>query len=365
MLKSISITNFQSHRNTHIDFSEGLNVISGSSDSGKSSVVRAIRWVLENRPSGDSVRNWNCDKKEEMCVDIEFAEGSVSKKKIEGKTKYLIDSKKGSFEFEAVRSDVPQEALDIFNLSEFNIQTQHDPYFLLNDSPGEVAKKLNYLVGLDVIDTIFKNLNSKISLLKRNIEAANSAVSEFDSRIKSLLWIEEADKELTSLENEEESIKNDRKKYEQINEIINRYDLIRKETDKIQPLIKIESCVSDIDRELNGLDKNRKKYSEILLIVQNIEKINSEVISEGKFLKAEKNCGLVKKEVLDYISDRQRLAETNELVNLVLRLKQESDLELSGIKNNREALNEIFAKNRICPFCGSEITDKKIKDILK
>lgn len=365
MLKLISITNFQSHKNTCINLSDGLNVISGSSDSGKSSIVRAIRWVTENRPTGDSVRNWNCGKKEEMSVGLEFTEGSVCKKKTEGKTKYLIDTKKGSFEFESVRSDVPTEVSEFLDLSEFNTQTQHDPYFLLNDSPGEVAKKLNYLVGLDVIDTIFKNLNSRILFTKRKIDSTNAAAEDINKKIEELSWIDSADIELTNLENDGEKIKNDRKKLEEIKELINRHSIIKKDLDRIQPLMHLEVMVDTIYRDLKNLIIEKEKYSEIFLILRNIEKISSEIREKDKLLKTEKNCSMLKKEILNNISCRQKITDISCILNLISGLKRDIDLEQSNIKNRKEELNKIFSENKICPLCKSKITEDKIKEMLK
>jgi len=365
MLKSISITNFQSHRNTRINFSDGLNIISGSSDSGKSSIVRALRWVTENRPAGDSVRSWDCKKNDEISVGLEFTEGLVCKKKIEGRTKYSIDSNKGSFDFEAVRSDVPAEITEFLDLSEFNLQTQHDPYFLLNDSPGEVAKKLNYLVGLDVIDTIFKNLNSKILFTKRKIESTSSDAADISKKIEELSWIDDADRKLTNIENEDEKIKNDRKKLEEIKELINRYSLIQKDLDAIQPLISLEGIIAPISKELKDLLIDRKKYSEICLIVQNTEKIGSEIIEKDKLLKAENNCSLLRKEISEYISCQQKITEISRIINLASALKQDMNLEQSNAKKNKEELSKIFTENKICPMCKSKITEEKIREIIK
>lgn len=52
-LKRVRLENFQSHRNSVIDFDRGLNVIVGPSDSGKSAIIRAIKWALYNEPSGN------------------------------------------------------------------------------------------------------------------------------------------------------------------------------------------------------------------------------------------------------------------------------------------------------------------------
>jgi ABC-type transporter Mla maintaining outer membrane lipid asymmetry ATPase subunit MlaF len=51
-IKKLIIENFQSHKYTEVDFSEGFNIIFGPSDYGKSAIIRALRWVLYNEPGG-------------------------------------------------------------------------------------------------------------------------------------------------------------------------------------------------------------------------------------------------------------------------------------------------------------------------
>ena len=41
-LKTVILENFQSHKHTSIEFNEGLNVILGPSDSGKSAIIREL-----------------------------------------------------------------------------------------------------------------------------------------------------------------------------------------------------------------------------------------------------------------------------------------------------------------------------------
>jgi DNA repair exonuclease SbcCD ATPase subunit len=52
-IKRLILENFQSHKYSEVDFAAGLNVIVGPSDTGKSAVIRALKWVLYNEPSGD------------------------------------------------------------------------------------------------------------------------------------------------------------------------------------------------------------------------------------------------------------------------------------------------------------------------
>ena len=59
MIKEIDIVNFQSHKSTHLDLVPGVNVIVGASDSGKSAIIRALRWLIWNRPVGDAfISHW-------------------------------------------------------------------------------------------------------------------------------------------------------------------------------------------------------------------------------------------------------------------------------------------------------------------
>ena len=51
----IEIHNFQSHADTVIELDKKFNVIVGESHQGKSSILRAIRWVAEGKPTGKSI----------------------------------------------------------------------------------------------------------------------------------------------------------------------------------------------------------------------------------------------------------------------------------------------------------------------
>ena len=59
MIQSLKIINFQSHEDSTLDFVPGVNMILGASDSGKSAIIRALKWLVWNRPNGDAYRsNW-------------------------------------------------------------------------------------------------------------------------------------------------------------------------------------------------------------------------------------------------------------------------------------------------------------------
>ena len=52
MIKSVELKNFQSHNQSRLEFCDGVNIIVGASDSGKSAILRGLFWVLYNNPNG-------------------------------------------------------------------------------------------------------------------------------------------------------------------------------------------------------------------------------------------------------------------------------------------------------------------------
>ena len=201
MIEAVEIENFQSHKGTNIELSSGLNVIKGRSHSGKSSVMRAIRWVLLNQPRGTHFVSHFKGNKEQTSVGLEFPSGAYVIRERKGTTVNGYSSSAG--DFEAMRSDVPEEIESVTQMNQINVQMQGDPYFMLSLTPGKVAKELNKLVGLDVIDNTLGRLNrlsneagAKVNVLEemvdKEVEELNdlSFVNDLEVRVKEIetLW---------------------------------------------------------------------------------------------------------------------------------------------------------------------------------
>ena len=88
VIRGIKLVGFQSHVDTSINLTEGLNVITGPSDSGKTAVIRAVRWVALNEPQGDAVVNQSVGYAQ---VTIITDTGVVTKVRNKGKVRYEIN----------------------------------------------------------------------------------------------------------------------------------------------------------------------------------------------------------------------------------------------------------------------------------
>ena len=79
-VRKVILTNFQSHKLTTFYLEDGLNIISGSNDNGKTACARALSWVLHNSPIEDVIRRQNNIQTKFCQVEIEFFDGAIIKR---------------------------------------------------------------------------------------------------------------------------------------------------------------------------------------------------------------------------------------------------------------------------------------------
>ena len=56
-IKTIELINFMNHVNTKIDLADGINLVTGSSDNGKSAIMRALYSVLLDKHDSGWIRD--------------------------------------------------------------------------------------------------------------------------------------------------------------------------------------------------------------------------------------------------------------------------------------------------------------------
>ncbi len=195
MFNKIELKNFQSHKHTVIELSNGINVLCGESDNGKSAVIRAVRWVYENRPLGVDKLNshWNKNFKEEMSVTLWLNENTYIKRiRSKERNGYDIFKDGNIINLDATGTDVPQQVKDLLNMSDVNFQFQLDSPYLLSMSSGEASKYLNRIIHLDSIDSILSVADSHKRQIVSEQKVVEKDIKEYKDKINSLNWLDEA-----------------------------------------------------------------------------------------------------------------------------------------------------------------------------
>lgn len=185
----IEISNFQSHANTIIEPAPagGLTVITGPSDSGKTAIVRALKWLLYNQPQGDSFRRVGCDFVE---VSAETGSGQhVTRRRTSTTNRYIVDGNT----LEGFGNSVPAEMQQATGVRPVrlndqdilaNIAGQLDAPFLGNSiSAPARAKVLGKLAGTEVIDLASKDLGTDLYRSRQEAKRLEVEVGELEQQV--------------------------------------------------------------------------------------------------------------------------------------------------------------------------------------
>jgi DNA repair exonuclease SbcCD ATPase subunit len=182
MLTEIHLTNFQAHRDRQLTFVPNVNLITGKTNSGKSSVFRAIRWLVEHKPI-TGLQTFD-EPHTEVTIASERGEVTRFKHPSEGYG-YRVAGQT----FVACATKQPSEVQATLGLSEINLQGQHDAPFLLTLSPGQMAKELNRIVDLSIIDKANAMAASNATRTKGELSAMETIAEKQKAELDQIAWV--------------------------------------------------------------------------------------------------------------------------------------------------------------------------------
>ncbi len=195
MISKVEIRNFSTHKKQDIEFSPNVTTITGSSFLGKSTILRAIKFVCMNQPTGDKFVSWDAEK---TSVRLTIDKKKITRRKGKGVNSYNLSGYKDPFK--AFGNDVPKPISDLVNMDDLNFQGQHDKPFWFCETAGEVSRQLNKIINLEVIDRTLSNIASGIRKTKTVIEITQERLDNAIEDKKDLDYAIELDKDLVELE---------------------------------------------------------------------------------------------------------------------------------------------------------------------
>lgn len=360
-IKTISIQNFQSHKDTTIDFDPGVNFIVGSSDSGKSSIIRALLWSIYNRPLGDQFKSWFSKEKESVEVGIEFDNGFVIKERKNSKNIYNVN---GNI-LEAIKSDIPDELENLINLADYNIQTQYQSYFLLQETAGEVAKRFNTLVGLDIIDTTFKNLNYSINNIKGKIIEYDNEINDLKVDIDSLAYIDDIDTILKNLDLEVGLKEKIEGQYCFISQTLLSIEELDRQISEIEIDPKLLKEIPKILEEIDFYLNKRMEYDAISSVLHSLNETEEELTAEIGWLQVENKYKTISKLLIDANQIKEKMNNINNLLENLNNLNLDINKEEIRFDTLLVQQKTLLVQITICPMCNEPVTAKSKKFILE
>jgi exonuclease SbcC len=327
-----------------------MNVITGSSDSGKSAIIRALMWALKNRPSGESFKTWGTGPKDTVEVALEFDNDWFIKDRVGGKNRYKTED--GNYE--ALRSDVPEPINQISNMVEYNIQTQFQPYFMLQDSPGERAKKLNDHVGLSIVDAIYKKLNGKIS-----------AIDMWEGQLEELSYIDAVDVLVSNLSNDIDRYTKDSGTVSQLTVQLNKIADIDEQISKHNKILKAEDTYKALELKLVQLANNQEMLGFLAKDLNNIKCISENIIADKEWLEVDSHYQTIMDKIKQVSVEKVGSGQLESLVVSVKRMTTDILHQTSVLNGLIKTYADDLLKLGYCPTCMS-IVDKEVsEDIIR
>lgn len=353
MIYSILLRNFQSHKRSLLEFHPGVNVIIGESDAGKSAIIRAFRWVKENRPVRDSFRSkWGGS----TFVTINSNKNEITRIKNNTENGYILKVDDKIFTFSAIKTDVPQEVSDTLNLSDSNIHYQLDSPFLLLESAGEVAKHFNKVAKLDQIDLGLQNIQKWINSISKEIKFKEQSKIDLENELKQYENLDKLESELEVLESLENQILRINKEQDSLEKLISDYNELTNEIEEQSSIIVLENEIDSLLSLLASHKEFVEQKQTLKDFIQSFNDNNEQIEELNKLISCE---NLIDTLIESYkIITEQRLKRNN--LKFIINEAKNISSEVSIMENEYNHLHKAFEKEMgdTCILCGSKLNKK-------
>jgi exonuclease SbcC len=358
MLKSLSIKNFQSWKDAQFDFHPGVNVIIGFSDAGKSAIIRALRWLIWNRPLGSEFQsNWGG----ETVVDLTTTEGvtiSRSQDKNGNEKTYTLST----FDkpLKAFGTDVPKEVSDVLSINDINLHQQQDSFFLLKDTSGDVAAHFNKIANLEKIGIAQSNVKKWIGEITSEIgheetkdRPATGLIKSIKEKKQELLkydHLETFESKVKVLEDLESKLNLEHKNKQELQNIVDNIIELRSEIKQEKEILKIEPTLIQVFNLIEKRNAETKDLNALIKLVCIIEESKTEIEELKSIISADT---IIDNLIQLYQKKDKEEKEHYQLNKLVVNINNGKKLvKMAEQEYNR--LHKEFEKEfpDICPLCN-------------
>jgi exonuclease SbcC len=296
-------------------------VITGPNDSGKSNLLRAINWVINNRPTGDDFFP-NCWEGSPHVI-LDIGGKLVERKKSKNENIYILEGEKEPFK--SFGKGIPEIIKNHLNMSSININFQLDGPFLLGKSAADVARHYNELVNLEIIDRAIKNINRTITKERTSLKTEQEVKKQKIEDLKAFDWVSEAEKDLSDLEKQNNHLKKLRIEWSDLAGWIRDIDKLKELDLRLSDITQHEKEVKILSVKKDEITVQKMKCSELSTLIQDFKSLSD----ESKELKniigyQNKVTSLIEK--INKIDNM--LKDKRELTKYINQLKQYKETEI-------------------------------------
>ncbi len=379
-IRKVIIENFQSHESTEMEFEDGLNVIVGPSDQGKSAVIRAIKWVLFNQPRGiEFIRHGAKSAK----VEIEMSNGfRVIREKSSSRNRYtVIDPEGETSVFEGFGNEVPEEVRKAHGVAKVVIDTDRDVSlnlgeqlegpFLVSETGAVKAKAIGRLTGVHIVDRATRECINDIKKENQIEGRCKNEIKELEQKLnmyehldlleKNISVREENVKEIEKLANTLHKLDTLRSRLSFVNyEIRVESEIIRKTVN----IKEIKGKIDDLEKKAHTIDRLKRQKVGLENVEKELEKAEQRLSLLDKIKQVETNV----LRVSELYTRRSSLERLKNLMNSVESSINEGSIYIANVsKEMEDTLHQYedgLRKMPRCPICQNDIDESIINKVI-
>jgi len=358
MIKHIRLKYFQGYKDSTFEFTPGINTIIGVTQSGKTSLPRAIDLVNRNRPFGFQY-NHNYSDNNATEVEIGTVEGdvvSIEKSKTNNNSVSTIYKANGE-RFKG--KVVPDMVSSILNLGDLNYQNQLEARKLSLSTPGDIAKIINKAVKAEQSHMMIKAANSKIDSMKAECKVHKKDIERDEARLVDFEGLDQVSVMIADAEELSDEKVKLIDELQSISELIEDWYDSDEDEHRYSDLPKIQKSIGRLEFKIDNYKTLSADKNSLDELVNEHNKASS-----ASDIKVDTISKLISdaEEIIDSIDNLEEIGD--ELCNLFDAIDRVD--ETSGKSANASGkLKDELLKLGKCPFCDTKITKKKALEVIR
>lgn len=369
-IKSIRIQDFQNHQDTFFELKPGLNIITGSSDNGKSAISRSLHLAFL-----DSFRKYDVREGQKNAkVTITYNNGDWYSR-TKGDTNEIEYQREGQEKVKHSRfsKSIPSDVTEFLGYiprtlsGALPLANQEEKFFLVNLSDEALPKEISRLLGIDDLEEAASLLGSEVNKISGDIKKIVGEIENTKEKLKPYEDLDEKTNNLNEFKTRIAEYEALEKEIDEINDSYAEYQKIGKQyADCKAEKEKSESIFNFLLEAIPVLEKQFNDISDGLILNENILKTREQYKNAKDkydifYEIAEGTIGTLISECVD---DHNTL---DGIINLDCNLNEISldiDAKNSAIQTQNEIIEdcdknikelEQYLKDNfeICDVCGS------------
>lgn len=346
MLHQLELENFQGYKKASIKLSTGINVITGDNDEGKSSIIRALNYLGRNRPTRNNFIN-DSEPNQTLKITGTFDNGTVTRIKGKSKNEYVIA---GEEPLKALKTEVPDEVQEITQLKDVNFQEQDNPYFLLSLTPGNVAKEINKVADLEVMDKLITSMKTEVSNAKQESSFWTEKHNEYKVQKEELKWVEQARDTFNKIRKLNADVVADSDYYNKVVDLVNTIADCEEKLEAFEGVEHAIKALKDIEKledEIQSVYEFRATLLEKRTALKYFDSQLSQYDNIDKAEKALKSIILLTEEISIMNYQKEKLTRCHNLIS-------EHEKTNTKVEQAEKAFVDSLKKAGVCPLCETE-----------